>query len=128
MYTVFDDVQPMSARQVKSNVKIYRDAEGVLEDQDLGSRGDSLLGPHEVHVVVVQPTININGSGAGIADRVRYNNVGWDLEQDLSTGSNPRRKQEAEEPHPRMRKAVCVADTNLPGEGLLVLDDGRPFD
>src|SRR5712692_817769 len=128
MYTVFDDVQAISACQIKRGVKLHRDAEGVLEDQDLRSRGNPLLGLLEVYIVVVQSTINIVRSGTGIADCVGYDNVGRDLEKDFVSGSNPQCKQETIESHPCMAKAVCVADANLPGEGLLVLDDGRSLD
>ena len=87
MYTVLDDIQTMSARQVKRGIKLHWDAEGVLEDQDFRSRGNPLLGQLQVYIVVVQPTINIDWSGTGIADRVGHDNVCRDLKKDFVSGS-----------------------------------------
>src|SRR5712692_7346329 len=128
MHTVFDDVKTMPVCQVKRGVKLHRDAEGVLEDQDLRSRGNPLRGLLEVDIVVIQPAINIDWSSTGIADRVGHDNVGRDLEKDFVSGPNSQGKQETIESHASMAKAVRVADTNLPGEGLLVLENGRSLD
>lgn len=79
VHAVFDDVQSVAIGQAESVVEFDRNAEGVLEQDRLGSRGDLPLCILKVQVAGVEAAIDVDWLRACITDRVCHHNVGWHL-------------------------------------------------
>ena len=125
MHAIFDKIQAISACQVEREVNIRRKSEGVLKQQRLCPGRGPLPGLFKVHVVCVQTTIHVDRPGPRKADRVGYNDVSGDLEQDFISRPYAEPAQETIQPHSSMTEAVRITGADQAREGTLVLGNIR---
>jgi len=118
----------MAPAECKGGIYVGWNTERMLQYYCFASVAYRSFGALQVHIVGIEPTIDVYGLCAGVPDRIRHHYMSRHLEQHLVSGSNSQGAQYTVERHSSSGEAVGVLRAHSMRQGSFIFCDRRSID